>query len=57
MQKYNQLANYSDYLLVHLNVMNFESVNYSLLLGPSSEQKLFVTYVMALLDFILSHLE
>ena len=57
MQKYNQLANYSDYLLVHLNVMNFESVNYSLLLGPSSEQMLFVTYVMALLDFILLHLE
>ena len=47
MQKYNQLANYSDYLLLHLSVMNFESVNLSKLLGPSSEQKLFVTYVMA----------
>ena len=54
---YNQLAYYSDYLLVQLNVMNFELGNYSKLLGPSFEQKLSVTYVMALLDFILSHLE
>ena len=47
MRKYNQLANYSDYLLVQMNVMNFESGNQSKLLGPSSEQMLFVTYVMA----------
>ena len=60
LQKSSLLAYSSDYLLVQLSVMNFRSGNYSVLLGLhdflSFEQKLYVTYGMALLDFMLTRL-